>query len=307
MQNIGPEIQVACAIIWCKDHILLSYRDVDAHQGGLWEFPGGKFEPNELPVQCLSRELHEELGIQIGDAYFVCQIPWSYGDKKIRLWVYEVFDFAGVAEGRESQEIEWVHRDALYKRPFPAANMSIVRAVGLPRFARFFGVDRTIAPAFWASQLNNQSLVYFRGVPPSDRLIGGIDAALDHGHSVILTLDQLPCFRIGCGVHFRKSDHPDEVYKALDRVEKPWPVTAGIRNRNDWLRQRDFGVDAFFISPVGDTPSHPGMPALGWSGFQLLAEEVGVPSYALGGMQLADLVTVTKHSGYGVAGIRQFQ
>jgi 8-oxo-dGTP diphosphatase len=234
MQNIGPEIQVACAIIWCKDHILLSYRDVDAHQGGLWEFPGGKFEPNELPVQCLSRELHEELGIQIGDAYFVCQIPWSYGDKKIRLWVYEVFDFAGVAEGRESQEIDWVHRDALYKRPFPAANMSIVRAVGLPRFARFFGVDRTIAPAFWASQLNNQSLVYFRGVPPSDRLIGGIDAALDHGHSVILTLDQLPCFRIGCGVHFRKSDHPDEVYKALDRVEKPWPVTAGIRNRNDW-------------------------------------------------------------------------
>jgi len=45
--------------------ILISQRAKEAHQGGLWEFPGGKLEPGENTYQALKRELFEELGITI--------------------------------------------------------------------------------------------------------------------------------------------------------------------------------------------------------------------------------------------------
>ena len=101
MPNTGPKIQVACAIIWRDGQILLSKRHQNSHQGGLWEFPGGKFETGEDPKACLNRELEEELGIRIRDAEFMFQIPWDYGDKAIRLWVYEVFAFDGEPQGLE--------------------------------------------------------------------------------------------------------------------------------------------------------------------------------------------------------------
>ena len=65
MPSIGPEIQVACALIWRNGQIVLSKRHAAAHQGGLWEFPGGKFEANENPIHCLQRELEEELEYSI--------------------------------------------------------------------------------------------------------------------------------------------------------------------------------------------------------------------------------------------------
>ena len=82
MPNTVPKIQVACALIWRDGQILLSKRHQSAHQGGLWEFPGGKFETGEDPKACLNRELEEELGIRIRDAEFMFQIPFNYYDKR---------------------------------------------------------------------------------------------------------------------------------------------------------------------------------------------------------------------------------
>ena len=56
---------VAAAIINSKGEVLLARRPPHAHQGGLWEFPGGKIENGEDVQQALVRELHEELGIDV--------------------------------------------------------------------------------------------------------------------------------------------------------------------------------------------------------------------------------------------------
>ena len=130
MPNTEPEIQVACALIWRDGQILLSKRHQSAHQGGLWEFPGGKFETGEDPKSCLNRELEEELGIRLQDAEFMFQIPWDYGDKAIRLWVYEVFVFEGEPRGLEGQAVQWFSADAVKTLQFPKANDAIVRAIG---------------------------------------------------------------------------------------------------------------------------------------------------------------------------------
>ena len=85
MPNIEPELHVACAVIRQGNQVLLSQRLASAHQGGLWEFPGGKVAAQESPEDALARELYEELGIQVRASRFRFQIPWDYGDRRVRL------------------------------------------------------------------------------------------------------------------------------------------------------------------------------------------------------------------------------
>ena len=306
MPNIGPEIQVACAIIESAGRILLTQRHQDAHQGGLWEFPGGKFEGDESPTECLARELDEELGITPLETRYVCQIPWQYGEKRVRLWVYEVLKFSGTPESREGQPVDWVASTELTTRQFPAANAAIVRSIGLPRVARFL-MDPSEDSASWAARFERPSLLYFRHQPPSKTLEHGVEIALKQGHRVILTLDQWPCFRPGCGLHVRQKDSVDDANRARLAVDAVWPLTAGMRCIEDWTRRAEWPADAWFISPVKPTASHAEMSPLGWSVFQSLAMQTGRPCYALGGLHPDDLNRAIDSMGYGVAGIRGFQ
>ncbi len=58
-------VDVAAGLIFRDGKLLITQRRTDAHLGGLWEFPGGKREPNETFEECLVRELREELGIEV--------------------------------------------------------------------------------------------------------------------------------------------------------------------------------------------------------------------------------------------------
>lgn len=304
MPNTAPEVAVACAIIWREGQILLSKRHQHAHQGGLWEFPGGKCEANEPPRECLARELHEELGITVLDAVPVCQVPWDYGDKRVRLWVFEVMRFDGIPVGQEGQMLQWVTPNQLELLEFPEANRPITRAVGLPRVARFFDQRTHQNLLHWVAQSEPLSLLYFRGVPPSVVLQQAVASALDLGHAVILTIDQLACYRPGCGVHLRKSDHLDTALRCIAPLDRPWPLTAGIRSLADWQQQQGWPADAWFVSPVRATPTHPELHGMGLSGFAALMGSIAAPAYALGGMTRDDLDCVQAVFGYGVAGIR---
>ena len=108
--------------------ILISKRHLDSHQGGLWEFPGGKVEVGETVIQALQRELLEELGIRFVDAQALVEIEHDYSDKAVCLDVWLVDTFEGCAEGREGQPLAWVKPDQLQTYDFPAANQAIVAA-----------------------------------------------------------------------------------------------------------------------------------------------------------------------------------
>ena len=307
MPSTGPEIQVACALIWRNEQILLSKRHKGTHLGGLWEFPGGKFESGEEPMACLSRELKEELDIALVDASFMFQIPWNYGEKSVRLWVYEVSRFDGEPRGLEGQDVSWFPSEFLKELQFPRANDAIVRAVGLPRITKILDAKFAREPKTWVREMHDRSVLYLRGLPPGRDLEGAIGLAIGNGHQVILTLDQLNCFQEGCGVHLRKSDGIQDALECLKALDRPWPLTSGIRDESDIERQRDWPSDAVFISPVRQTSSHFGIPALGWNRFSKLACDLGVPAYALGGMTKSDIEVVKRYWGFGVAGISGFQ
>ena len=109
--------------------VLISRRADDSHQGGLWEFPGGKVERGESLAMALARELREELGIEIGRTSPLLEIRHDYGDKCVLLDVHVVWDFSGEARGLEDQPLVWVAPAELERYRFPAANEPIIGAL----------------------------------------------------------------------------------------------------------------------------------------------------------------------------------
>jgi len=124
-----PWVHVVAAVIHNPaGEILLARRLSHQHQGGKWEFPGGKVEPGEQPKQALVRELHEELGLKVAakDLQSFMEVRHRYPDKAIFLDVYQLENFAGTAHGMEGQEVAWFPLQALSDMPFPEANMAIL-------------------------------------------------------------------------------------------------------------------------------------------------------------------------------------
>jgi len=121
---------VAVAVITDKDGlILIAKRHDDVHQGGLWEFPGGKVEAGELVETALKRELAEELGIELLSCEPLLEIRHDYHDKAVLLDVWHVTAFDGQAYGREQQPIRWVLSESLSQYAFPEANQLIIKAL----------------------------------------------------------------------------------------------------------------------------------------------------------------------------------
>lgn len=123
-------VHVAVAVITNSDgDILIAKRPDDVHQGGLWEFPGGKVEIDESLEAALKRELYEELGIELQSCQPLLEIHHDYPDKQVFLDVWSVTSFSGQAYGREQQPIRWVALEALKEYDFPEANQPILQAL----------------------------------------------------------------------------------------------------------------------------------------------------------------------------------
>ena len=126
----SASIKVAAAVILNENHeCLLALRPAHKHQGGLWEFPGGKLEPGETAFQALARELQEELNLTVSSAEPLLITSHSYADKEVMLDVWVVRDFSGEPAGMEGQKLGWFSFDHLRALDFPAANLPIIDAL----------------------------------------------------------------------------------------------------------------------------------------------------------------------------------
>ena len=119
-------VNVAVGVIKKNNAIFICKRADEQHQGGLWEFPGGKVEANESVFAALKRELTEEVGITIHSSSQLMVIEHDYGDKCVRLDIHVVSNFSGQAHGAEGQPSEWVNISELTHYDFPAANAEII-------------------------------------------------------------------------------------------------------------------------------------------------------------------------------------
>ncbi|ASM48601.1 8-oxo-dGTP diphosphatase [Pseudoalteromonas espejiana DSM 9414] len=122
-------VNVAVGVIKKNNAIFICKRADEQHQGGLWEFPGGKVEAGESVFAALKRELIEEVGITIHSSSQLMVIEHDYGDKCVKLDIHVVSNFSGEAHGAEGQPSEWVAISELSNYDFPAANADIIEKI----------------------------------------------------------------------------------------------------------------------------------------------------------------------------------
>lgn len=109
--------------------VLIARRPAAAHQGGRWEFPGGKVEAGETVADALARELREELAVAVTASEPLTVVRHDYNDRALRLHVHLVTAWRGEPAGREGQPLRWLPVAALDEATFPAANGPILAAL----------------------------------------------------------------------------------------------------------------------------------------------------------------------------------
>ncbi|MGH1423639.1 MAG: (deoxy)nucleoside triphosphate pyrophosphohydrolase [Pseudooceanicola sp.] len=118
----------AVALIDIDGRVLLAQRPEGKSMAGLWEFPGGKVEPDETPESALIRELQEELGI---DTWASCLAPLSfashkYDDFHLLMPLFACRKWEGTPRGKEGQTLKWVRAADLRNYPMPAADVPLI-------------------------------------------------------------------------------------------------------------------------------------------------------------------------------------
>lgn len=125
-----PQKIIGVAVIWNdQGQILIDRRPQKGLLGGMWEFPGGKLEPNETIQDCIKREIREELAIEIKVGNHLITVDHAYSHFRVTLQVYLCSHVSGEPQAIECDEIRWVSIEELDRFPFPAANVKIIEAI----------------------------------------------------------------------------------------------------------------------------------------------------------------------------------
>jgi len=293
-----------------EGQVLISLRHDAAHQGGLWEFPGGKVEQGESVEQALMRELKEELDISIDQLSPLIQVKHQYSDLNVLLDVWTVTCFSGKPKGCEGQKIKWVNVDQLTDYSFPKANMPIITAAKLPTEYAILNAKKG------GDALKDLRFMLDHGVKLIQariKLLSPSETATFIEQAMPLCQAKSARLLINSAVEYSGKIKPDGIHftskDLLALKQRPvgfsW-VAASCHNQQQLKYAEKVGVDFVVLAPVLATKTHPDAELLGWEAFKLLAREVNVPIFALGGMQKTDQKTAQLYGAQGIAGISCF-
>lgn len=119
-------LRVTAAIIRRGRRILIARRAGDDPLAGLWEFPGGKIHPGELPEACLVREIWEELGLRVGVVRALGSNEHRYPERTVRLLFFEVESLSGRVKLNAHDRVAWVYPVAMKAYVFAPADRPMV-------------------------------------------------------------------------------------------------------------------------------------------------------------------------------------
>lgn len=303
-------VEVAAAVLIRPDNsFLLACRPAGKPYAGYWEFPGGKIEAGESPLQALTRELDEELGITIRQA-----TPWltrifNYPHATVRLRFYRVTDWQGEPTPRERQQFAWQRAKNITVSPLLPANTPILRSLALPPI---YAITRTIETGMEALLVsieqtlgNGVELLQIRQKAMSHDQLEHfskdvLQLARNH-QAIVLINENIPLAQAlqADGVHLTAAQ-----LRSLHSRPAVNRCGASCHNEQELQRAKQLEVDFVTLSPVQPTLSHPGAPSLGWEKFAALIRDYPLPVYALGGLLPADLETAQGHGAHGIAMMR---
>ena len=303
-------IDVSAAVILRADgSFLIARRPAGKVYAGYWEFPGGKIELGEPAAAALTRELHEELGIDVIRAY-----PWitrvhAYPHATVRLNFFRVLEWSGEPHPREAQTILWQPSDAPVAQPMLPANAPVLASLALPHeyaitTAESLGaqamlerLEQRLAEGLRLVQIRDKSMAsgermeFARRVVRLPRRYGA--RALAHSDLTLARAVDAD------GVHLTAKGLMSLAIRPAQGL-----VAASCHGAGQLERAMQLGLDFAVLGPVKRTASHPGAAPMGWPKFAELARGASIPVYAIGGMNRADLDEAWRAGAHGVAMIR---
>jgi len=119
-------IDVTCAIIIKDKKILATRRARGLHLEGLWEFPGGKIEPGETAEACITREIFEELNVEIRILKSLKPVEHCYPEKIIRLIPFLCEIISGNLSLTDHSEFRWLSNEEIDSIHWAAADREII-------------------------------------------------------------------------------------------------------------------------------------------------------------------------------------
>lgn len=300
------EVAVGCLVSGSK--VLIGQRLARQSHAGQWEFPGGKLEVGERPVDALIREFQEETGLITGDWQPLINYPWDHGNIQVRLHVFVSQQFSGELTAHEGHQFEWCPIEKLTQRAMLRANLGIIRALQLPDHYMIIGEfsDQQDALQRLSTALNNGiKLVQLRAKNLSKTEfvdLAKAAVALCHTQQAKLILNtQVDWFNLvpqADGLQLAST-----AIKALSKrpIGKGKLLTISTHNAADLAKALQLEADFLLLSPVKETAAHPELKPLGWSKFSEIVASIPLPVYALGGMQGSDRNQAKQNGAQGVA------
>ncbi|HEU4394811.1 MAG TPA: (deoxy)nucleoside triphosphate pyrophosphohydrolase, partial [Planctomycetota bacterium] len=118
--------EVAAGILWDGERVLIAKRHEDDHQGGRWEFPGGKRRGHESIEECLKREMLEEIGVEVDVGRLWRALTHVYPDRTVTLYFHLCESRSGTPRPIECAEVRWVSPGALRELRFVEGDIQVL-------------------------------------------------------------------------------------------------------------------------------------------------------------------------------------
>ena len=294
-----------------NNEVLVSRRKPNTHLAGLLEFPGGKVEQNELPIEALRRELSEELAIDIKSTTPLIQIPYRYPDCNLWIDVFLVNEYSGTITSHEGQEIIWKHASSIDDTEFPDANFGIIKALTLPKILPVTpdsSGNENFIPRFENVVCRSEvEIIQLRSHNISDREFKSlakecVDLCDKNNVKLILNreVDTLEGLKFS-GMHLTSKS-------LLCLKERPLGlesiVGASCHNAMEIEKANQLRLDYVFVGAVLEKFQDKTQAVLTWDGFANLIKDCQIPAYAIGGVNSININGSIRSGGQGIAAIR---
>lgn len=286
-----PNIHVSIAILMYQSQVLVGWREAKQHQGNKYEFPGGKVEVSETPLDACRRETLEEVGVEIK-----CCHPFDFIQHEYEDIIVNLHFFSAAVDDHQLQDIQsswaWYTRQQLLELNFPSANKNMIERL------------------YWQSMIKISDSIADLEVLEQDQLLYWSIDATEQNQKILESMqpDQLQKIILNKDVYsalLAKQQHSIKTI-AIPQQQladiKPADLIVGQRyiavcgRKDDLVHAAKIGCDAVILHYFDEDGI-----LVNYSALQDLAQEIHIPIFVSGHFSSTDLAQIKQHGAYGIA------